>query len=189
MERALPHLSETGREAKVSHYHNQLALVLAIALLTPTSVRAAGARTGVEARHGEMTLLRDVNARPAYRPAPPGIAIIVDPTPTRELGHALGTGELSDDDFASLSTGNRLQLVQDTAGNVAGSITSHTVNGSLGIVGQEGGMVSGDGIGNALSAPLGAVGGTTRGMGNRIQGALSSFPLGQPVNNNGGRGP
>ncbi len=171
-------------------YRNALPALLAAALLAPASAWAAGARTGVEARHGEMVLLRDVNARPAYRPAPPSIAIIVDPTPTRELGNALGTGELSDEDFASLSTGNRLQLVHGATDTVAGSITAQAVNGSIGIATPEGGMLSGDGINNALSAPLGAVGGATRGMGDRIQGALSSFPIGQqPPTGNGGRGP
>ena len=161
---------------------------LAFALLAPASAWAAGARTGVEAKPGEMVLLRDVSARAAYRPAPPGIAIIVDPTPTRELGNALGTGELSDEDFASLSTGNRLQLTQGSVETVAGGMASHAT-GSLGIVTSDGSMVSGDGISNALGAPMGAVGGATRGIGSRIQGALSSFPLGQANNGNGGRGP
>ena len=169
-------------------YRNQLLAVLVAALLAPASAWAAGARTGVEAKPGEMVLLRDVSARAAYRPAPPGIAIIVDPTPTRELGNALGTGELSDEDFASLSTGNRLQLTQGSVETVAGSIADHATS-SLGVVASDGSMVSGDGLNNALSTPMGAVGGATRGIGNRIQGALSSFPLGQANNGNGRRGP
>ena len=34
---------------------------------------------------GEIVLLRDVAARPAYRMAPPGMALIADPKPQREL--------------------------------------------------------------------------------------------------------
>ena len=75
------------------------------ALLAPVASLAADAHIGVHADHGEMVLLRDVSARPAYRQAPLGIAVIVDPTPTRELQQTLGTGEMSDEDFAALSSG------------------------------------------------------------------------------------
>src|SRR5690554_6088262 len=102
-----------------------LVTVAAFALL-PGVAQAADARAGVHARHGEMTLLRDVHARHAYRPAPKGIALIVDPTPNREMNQALGTGEMSDADFAALSSGHTLAQVRPASGIDA------TVNNAIG---------------------------------------------------------
>ena len=74
-----------------------LLLPCLLLLASPAArVDAADAHVGVHPERGEMVLLRDVNARLAYRPAPPGIALIVDPTPNREIDSALGTGEMSD---------------------------------------------------------------------------------------------
>ena len=77
-------------------------VVLCLAGSPLQQVRAADAHVGVHPEKGEMVLLRDVSARPAYRPAPPGIALIVDPTPNREINGSLGTGEMSDEDIAVL---------------------------------------------------------------------------------------
>lgn len=157
-----------------------LVLILATAALAPGLAPAADSRTGVHPRHGEMVLLRDVNARHAYRPAPPSVALIVDPTPNRELHHALGTGELSDADFAAISSGQRL----GAAGPA--STVERSIGNALGVGlgtgssrAEHGGAMSGDGFGGAMSGPLGTVGTTTRGIGNHVTGALSQFPLGQ----------
>ncbi len=83
-----------------------LAAALATALLlVGAGASASGARQGVKAQPGEIVLLRDVSARPAYRMAPPGMALIADPKPQREIATALGAGgttngmdELSDED-------------------------------------------------------------------------------------------
>ncbi len=81
-------------------------LLLAAASGAVPSAAASGARQGVKPAGGEMVLLRAVPARPAYRMAPPGMALIVDPSPKNELARALGTGaaaapgELSDDEYA-----------------------------------------------------------------------------------------
>ena len=64
------------------------ALILLV-ILVPAGALASGARQGVQPRPGEMVLLRDVSTRPAYRPAPPGMALIADPSPQRELAGAL----------------------------------------------------------------------------------------------------
>lgn len=153
-----------------------LTAVAAVALL-PVPADAAGSRTGVHPGHGEMVLLRDVNARHAYRPAPPSVALIVDPTPNRELHGTLGTGELSDDDFAAISSGQRL----GAAGPAA--TVDHAVNGAmaagLGTAGVKHGATVGDGFGGTTSGVLGTVGTTTRGIGSHVTGALSQFPLGQ----------
>ena len=143
----------------------------------PLAALAADAHVGVQPRHGEMVLLRDVNARPAYRPAPPGIALIVDPTPRRELAQSLGTGELSDDDFAALSSGQ--QLAPDHAdAAVPARLTGQALAGTLGRATGEGGALSGSGLGRTIGVPMGTVGGATRGIGDRITGALAQFPLG-----------
>lgn len=158
---------------------NLLCSLIAAALL-PGMAAAAESRTGVHPRHGEMVLLRDVNARHASRPAPPSVALIVNPTPNRELHHALGTGELSDADFAAISSGQRLgaagpaSTVERTVANALGSGLG-TGTGRV----EHGGAMTGDGFGGATSGPLGAIGTTTRGIGNHVTGALSQFPLGQ----------
>ncbi|WP_251275829.1 hypothetical protein, partial [Enterobacter hormaechei] len=52
------------------------ATALALALLSiGAGASASGARQGVKAQAGEIVLLRDVSARPAYRMAPPGMAL------------------------------------------------------------------------------------------------------------------
>jgi len=153
-----------------------LAIAAGLLLSLPGVVSAAGARRAVDARPGEMTLLRDVHARPAYRPMPPGMAIIADPTPNRELDAALGTGELSDADFAGLAAdppsgaargaiplGQRIEDPLQAA--LGGSSSNRGPNGT------------GNALGGALGVPMNAVGNTTRGIGDQVQGALAQFPL------------
>ena len=151
-----------------------LLATLAAAAMPPGVAAAADARAGVHARHGEMVLLRDVHTRPAYRPAPKGIALIVDPTPNREINQALGTGEMSDADFAAISSGHSLSPVRPASGIDA--TVSSAVSTSLG-TGQV--QHSGTSVGGALSGPLGNVGTTTRGIGDHVSGALSNLPFGR----------
>ncbi len=152
-------------------------LLLLVSLLGyAVQAQAGDARIGVHAKHGEMVLLRNVDARHAYRPAPPGIALIVDPTPTREVQtvHQAGalTGELTDADFAAMVGGTAPRIAEATQaiGGVLGVATdgsSNTRIDSSGVAGM-----------GALSSPLGAVGGVTGGIGASVKGALSQFPLG-----------
>ena len=65
--------------------------VLCLAASPLPQARAADAHIGVHPEKGEMVLLRDVSPRAAYRPAPPGIALIVDPKPNREIHGSLGS--------------------------------------------------------------------------------------------------
>jgi len=156
---------------------NQITILIAAALL-PGMAAAAEARTGVHPRHGEMVLLRDVNARHAYRPVPPSVALIVDPTPTRELHRALGTGELSDADFAAISSGQSLGAAGPAATverSIGGALAAGLGTGGV----KHGGAMSGDGFGNGASGPLGTVGTTTRGISNQVNSALSQLPFGQ----------
>lgn len=158
------------------------AWLLAVAVMVPAVVQASGARQGVKSQPGEMVLLRDVSARPAYRPAPPGMALIADPSPKREVAGALGTSpgmdELSDDDYASLgsNTGAGLGHHQTTVERVTGN----TVSTSLGKV-TDNGVLSGSSLGRSIGGPMGAVGNATRGIGDQVRGALAQFPLGQPA--------
>lgn len=142
-------------------------------LCLPASVLAADAHQAVKAKPGDIVILRNVATRPAYRPAPPGMALMVDPSPRHEIGRALGTEELSDADYASLDA--------TSAQGVRGSTTVERVIGSAlgGSLGGNGGRatnVAGNGVSNVVSGPLGAVGNTTRGIGDQVRGALSQLP-------------
>lgn len=161
-------------------------LMLSLAM-AGTSVQAAGARTGVHRDHGEMVLLRTVSARPAVRPSPPGIALIVDPTPNRQLLPTLASGELSDADFMALDTGQQVQPGVRAPGGLASPMV-RTLAGPAGIGAnaREASGVQASGNLGAAGGPLGAVGNATRGIGGHITGALSQLPFGQPAN---GRGP
>ena len=151
-----------------------------------TDASAAGARTGVQPRHGEMVLLRDVNTRHAVRPAPPSIGLIVDPTPNRQLMPALAGAELSDADFLALDTGPQPQDAP-LQGGIAAPIVRTLSVPSLGGAARDGAGQTVTGVlGGGTSGPLGAVGTATRGIGGHVTGALSQLPFGQPA---GGRGP
>ncbi|MBO9718042.1 MAG: hypothetical protein J7507_14885 [Pseudoxanthomonas sp.] len=150
-------------------------LLPSLALLAaPAVVLAADAHTGVYAEPGEIVLLRDVNARYAYRPAPPSIAVIADPTPTREIQQSLGTGELSDEEYASLSSGQ----VDARGVTLPEQMTGRALQGSLGRLTGDNSTLSGSAIGKSVGGVTGAVTGATRGIGPTITGALSQFPLG-----------
>lgn len=154
-----------------------LVIALSATALLPGVAAAAGSRAGVTPEAGEMVLLREVSARPAYRPKPPGMALIVDPTPNRELHGALGTGELSDADFAAISSGQGAGTVGPAA--VVGRTVDAAMAAGLGTGAvKHDGAVSGGSFGGAVSGPLGTVGATTRGIGAQVTGALSQFPLG-----------
>jgi hypothetical protein len=155
---------------------------LLVAGLLATDAHASGARQGVKAQPGEIVLLRDVSVRPAYRMQPPGMALIADPSPRRELSSALGVGmdELSDADYADMDSG-----LGGLAGNGHGQttverVTSGVVGGTMSRVTGDGGALSGGQLSRAIGGPMGAVGGATRGIGDQVRGALAQFPLGQP---------
>lgn len=144
-------------------------------LVLSTPVLAADAHKAVQAQHGEIVMLRNVSARPAYREASPGMALIVNPSPRRELDGALDTGELSDDDYANLnataSIGNR--RAQDTT---VERITGNALGGSVGTRAGAGNGVTSNGFSNVIAAPMGGIGRATGGIGNQVQGALSQLP-------------
>lgn len=153
-----------------------LPCLLLLALSPAARVDAADAHVGVHPGRGEMVLLRDVNARAAYRPAPPGIALIVDPKPNREIDNALGTGEMSDDEFAAMSTGR--VYASGHHATLPEQMTSRALQGSLGRVTGESGVLSGSGMARGVGGVTGSIGGMTRGIGSTVTGALSQFPTG-----------
>lgn len=151
------------------------ALLVAIVVLSApwlplASAHAADAHVGVHPGKGEMVLLRDVSVRPAYRPAPPGIALIVDPKPNREISASLGTGEISDDEFAAMSSGHL------GANGARASLPEQMIGRAM--QGSVGGVASQNGIVRSVGGIGGTVGGTTRSIAPTITGALSQFPLG-----------
>jgi hypothetical protein len=62
---------------------------LMLGALLPASVLAADAQQAVRARPGYIELLPNVPTHPAHRPAPPGMALMVDPSPQHEIARAL----------------------------------------------------------------------------------------------------
>ncbi|MGE8281801.1 MAG: hypothetical protein ACN6O2_15380 [Stenotrophomonas sp.] len=167
-----------------STFHRMCALAgLLMAGLVIGHAEASGARQGVKPQPGEIVLLRDVSTRPAYRMQPPGMALIADPSPRKELSAALGVGgvdELSDADYAGMDSS-----LADLAGSRHGQTTVErvaegVVGGTMGRVTGEGGALSGGQLSRAIGGPMGAVGGATRGIGDQVRGALAQFPLGQP---------
>jgi len=152
---------------------------------SPLLAAASGARQGVKPQPGEMVLLRDVSTRTAYRQAPPGVALIADPSPKGEIASALGTSngmdELDDADFAGLGAGQSVGPAQG-GGTTVERVTQHALGGAVGRLGQSGTSGgAGNPISSALGGPLGAVGATTRGIGDQVRGALAQFPLGAPA--------
>lgn len=142
-------------------------------LCVPASVFAADAHQAVKAQPGDVVVLRNVATRPAYRPAPPGMALMVDPSPRHEIGRALGTEELSDADYASLGA-TPAQGVR--GGTTVERVIGSALGSSLGSSGGRANNVAGNGVSNVVSGPLGAVGNTTRGIGDQVRGALSQLP-------------
>ncbi|MCW8808759.1 MAG: hypothetical protein OQK79_11710 [Rhodanobacter sp.] len=149
-----------------------LPVLAVLGLLLPLTSVAADAHNAVIAKPGEIVLLRNVATRPAARPAPPGMALIGNPSPRTELDQALGVNELSDAEYASLGgspSGVRGQ------GTTVERTVQNALGGSLGSgTGSRG--VAGDGMSSLIAVPLGSVGRTTGNINNQIQGALSQLP-------------
>lgn len=147
-------------------------LLLALVTSLPSAAFAADAHQGVHAKPGEIVLLRNVATRPAYRQAPPGMALIVDPSPQRELDRALDPDELSEADYASLdasSPGGRghATTIGDAVGvALGGSVASRFV----------GDRAAGNGFSSLVAGPTGAIGRATGNIDNQVRGALSQLP-------------
>lgn len=165
-------------------------LIVTVAFLAfaPVDADASGARRSDRAKHGEIVVLRDVHARHAYRKQPPGMAIIVDPSPRREIANALGTSELTDAEYAALGAGaGDMPIAGPTT---VERMTSQGLGNSLNALTGGTGPVSGASISGSMSVPMGAVHGATRGIAGHVTGALAQFPVvGQPAQGNPAGGP
>jgi hypothetical protein len=144
----------------------------AIALAWVPASHAADAHRAVQAKPGDIVLLRNVSTRPAYRPAPPGMALMVSPSPRSDVDAALGAQELSDADFAQLGA------TPSPAAHLPTNGVGRTLEATLVRGGGGGSTVAGNGVSNTVSAPMGAVGNATRGIGDQVQNALSQLPFG-----------
>lgn len=154
--------------------HRHLALLPFAAMIAlvgmPFASHAADAHRAVDARPGDIVLLRTVSTRPAARPAPPGMALMVSPSPQPEIFASLDSSELSDDDIAQLgATPSPTAQLQSTVGQ--------TLDGML-VRGGGSNTVAGNGVSNTVAAPIGAVGNATGGIGDQVQGALAQLPFG-----------
>lgn len=147
-----------------------LAAMIALAGL-PFAGHAADAHRAVDAKPGDIVLLRTVSTRPAARPAPPGMALMVSPSPQTEILASLGSGELSDEDIAQLGA------TPSPSAQLQSTVVGRTLDGML-VRSSAGTSVAGNGVSNTVSAPMGAVGGATRDIGNQVQGALAQLPFG-----------
>lgn len=145
-----------------------IAMILLAAIAMPAM--ASGVRRGDKAQPGEIVLLRNVSTRPAVRMHPPGMALLVDPSPRKEIDHALG--EMSDDEYREATSGS----VAVESG-IAGRIGNGRGEGALGAI--TGTLVRTDGpmpAGRLAGTIGGAVGTATRGIDANVRGALAQFP-------------
>lgn len=144
------------------------AMALLIVLAMPAA--ASGVRRSDKAQPGEIVLIRNVSARPAVRMHPPGMALLMDPSPRKEIDHALG--EMSDDDYREATSGSAV-----VEAGIAGRIGNGRGEGALGAI--TGTLVRTDGpmpAGRLAGTIGGAVGTATRGMDANVRGALAQFP-------------
>lgn len=159
------------------HPRTPVIALMAAAVLLPASAFAADAHMAVKAKPGDIVLLRNVSTRPAYRPAPPGLALMVDPSPRSELSRALGASELSDAEYADLGA---TPVQAGPHQTMVGQMVDSALGSSLGGSNARGG-VAGPGVGNLVAGPMGAVGRATGGIGDQVRGALSQMPVMVPA--------
>lgn len=148
------------------HLTLSLASAALAASLLPGSASAAGSRAAVEAKPGEIVLLRSVPARPAARSMPPGRALLVDPSPKSEMEQGLSHLEISPGSYGQVAAGGGNGPV--ASGGLGGSINSLTQP----LVG--GSAPRGE---SAPSAAGGAMGAVTGSIGSTVTGALSGAGL------------
>ncbi|HET7932153.1 MAG TPA: hypothetical protein VFL63_12305 [Rhodanobacteraceae bacterium] len=146
--------------------------ILIASLAFPATLNAAGARNGVHAKPGEIVLLRNVPTRPAVRTAPPGLALLVDPTPNAQIKGALGSAEMSDAEAGAINA-----PVRAATGDLTATLTGRA---SITTTGTTGGLATPRQPDNH-TGPLGAVGSATRAIGPQVTGALQALPLGKPA--------
>jgi hypothetical protein len=148
-----------------------LTLVLAttgalLALMISGNAFAAGSRSAVEAKPGEIVMLRAVPARPAVRSKQPGKALLIDASPKSELDQGFSNLEISSNGYGQVAAGaNSSPVVPTGLGATISSITQQQMGGST------------PRSDSAPSAAGGAIGSATGSIGSTVTGALSSSGL------------
>ncbi|WP_410473693.1 hypothetical protein [Guyparkeria sp. TX1] len=137
-----------------------------VALMGSGSALAAGSRSAVEAKPGEIVVLRAVPARPAVRSMPPSRALLIDASPKSELEQGLSHLEISPNGYGQVAAGTNSSSAVAPSG-LGATITSitHQVGGSA---------HRGD---SAPSAAGGSMGSVTGSIGSTVTGALSGAGL------------
>ncbi len=133
----------------------------------PTSSHAAGSRNAVEAQPGEIVLMRAVPARPAARSAPPGKALLIDPSPRSKIEQGLSSLEITDGGYGQIAAGAA------SGGPAPSSAISQSMTQSLQSVS---GQASPRG-GSPTMSFGGTVGAATGNIGSQVTGALSGAGL------------
>ncbi|MDG4868139.1 hypothetical protein P8631_09020 [Guyparkeria sp. 1SP6A2] len=133
----------------------------------PIAGDAAGSRSAVEARPGELVLMRAVPARPAARSAPPGNALLVDPSPRSEIEQGLSSLEITDGGYGQVAAGT------SSGGASPSSAISQSMNHSLQSVSGQAGQRGG----SPTMSFGGTVGAATGSIGSQVTGALSGAGL------------
>lgn len=155
-------------------------LTLIAVALTANAALAADAHTSDKAKPGEIVLLRKVDMRPATRMAPPGIALIVDPSPKREIGAVLssndeGMVELADADIASVTSNSN--IFGSTSDAQMQNNTQGKLNNALGVTTRDGNLLANGQLSHALNSNFGAIGGVARSTGGMVKNSLGQMPL------------
>lgn len=133
-------------------------------------VVASGVRKGDKAQPGEIVMLRNVSARPAVRMHPPGMAILVDPSPRKEIDQALG--EMSDDEYSAVASGPA-SMTEGIAARIGSGRGDGTLGAAMGSLTRTDGMTPTGRLGGTIG---GAVGTATRGIDANVRSALGQFP-------------
>lgn len=146
------------------------AVVFACAVVAAAPAGASGARKGDKAQPGEIVLLRNVATRPAVRMHPPGMAVLVDPSPRGEIEHALG--EMSDDEYGAAASG-QAPMVGDLAARIGNGHGEGALGAALGLLTRGDGTIP---AGRLAGTVGGTVGAATRGIDASVRGALGQLP-------------
>lgn len=133
-------------------------------------VAASGVRKGDKAQPGEIVLLRNVSTRPAVRMHPPGMAVLVDPSPRKEIDHALG--EMSDDEYSAATSGPA-SMNEGIAARIGSGRGDGALGAAVGSLTRTDGLMPAGRLGGTIG---GAVGAATRGIDANVRGALGQLP-------------
>lgn len=158
------------RERCVFRWLTALFTGVALVLINANVIYAAGASNGIEAKPGEIVLLRDVPHRQATRPGSPSNALLLDAGPEEQIGDAInnaGLVEINEQDAAQIHSGISAQPAGPTFSIPSSDKLSEgrSVN-SVGVFGTASDVVM-QGVGN--------IGRVTDGIGDQVGSVTGSL--------------